>query len=162
MLKIPAGNTEEKDTLHLVLDTLSGIPPVTRYGILYLLLQIFPNSFVLRRELELLSREVPPTKEEENWLVRMRMFEIVRPITCLQLLREDQYRHPDIEKRIAPIINRLENPKHSQVFEELEHLYARNLPPFKYRLGIWDLKTKYPNIPFRVGDYEEAYTILRK
>jgi protein-tyrosine phosphatase len=143
-----------------ILATIANRPPKVRYAQLRLLGQLYPQSERIRRELSVVSQQVPPDKEEENWLLEMRLQEVVIPITCLKTIKENVFRHPEIQSKLDLMRVRLENPALQDLFRDLEQLYNRNLPPFKYRLGIWDLTVKYPSLPFRIGDYEEAYRIL--
>jgi protein-tyrosine-phosphatase len=148
-------------SLSAILDVIDHRPVEIKYALFRFLLHLYPKEPSILYKINEIVHEVPPTQEEEAWLRKIQLLEIILPLTCLKFIKGNVFRHPEIQEKLKPIQVRLENPDLQNLYQDLEQLYAKNLPNFKYRLGIWDLSVKYKNLPFRVGDYEEAYHAIR-
>lgn len=154
--------TDPKGLPESALTEIASRPMQIQYELLRFLLQLFPQHEQILREINRIVSEVSPSPDEEMWLRDIRLYEIVLPLTCLKMIQDSSFHHPEIQAKLNIIRSRLEKPEYQEMYQELEQLGRRDFPLFKYRLGVWDLKVKYPGLPFRVGDYEEAYRILHE
>jgi len=136
-------------------------PDVFRYDILHLLMDLFPRDERPLEVLQSLANKTPPSEEEMKWLQLIQVQAVVTPYTCLAMMNERKFVHPDVQAELDALRSQLSDPGYAELYKELENLYRKNFTPYKYRLNIWDLSTKYHRLPYKIGDYEQAYARLK-
>lgn len=145
----------------VILDALEILPPENKYDVLQILLQLSQDTKLILGELGKVAAKISPPDYELDWLQEIRYHQIVRPLTCQTKMIERLFLHPDIQLEIDHISEAISQPQYKALFEELEKLFTRRYDEYKYRINIWDLSSKYKSLPFKIGDYDEAYGALR-
>lgn len=151
-----------EDPVSIGLGYSKGFTDEFRYELLQLLMRLYPQDERPIPELQKLAKLQPPSAEEWQFLKTIRFYAIITPVTCLEKIDELAFLHPQIQSELDQLRSILKVPKYQELFKELELLYQKNLSPDKYRLGIWEFVSKYKSLPYKVGDYEHAYTSIRE
>jgi protein-tyrosine phosphatase len=150
-----------KDPVSLAIQASEGFPNEFRYEVMLLLTKLYPQDDQPVQVLRLLAISLPPSEEEKQWLKVIQLRAIVTPLTGLSRLNERIFIHPDIQSELNELRLMLTDPTFVELYKELEFLFSKNLPSHIYRASIWDLTSKYDSLPYKVGDYEQAYIALR-
>ena len=154
-------NSISQDPVSVGILGSNGFPDVFRYELMQMLLNLYPDDHRCLEALKDLAGKVPPSEEDLQWLQFLKFQAIVQPITCKTTISVRRYIHPQIEVEIESFCHELTNPQYTELFKDLEILFRKNYSPYKYRLNIWDLSAKYKQLPFKVGDYDQAYAMLK-
>lgn len=125
-------------------------------------MKLYPQDEYLLDEMKQLAGSVPPSEEELRLLKIIKLQAVVMPLTCLTTMGERPFWHPEVAAELDILRQTLTQPDYQELYIELEQLYRRNLPSYKYRLNIWDLTAKYAQMPYKVGDYEQAMVALKE
>ena len=132
------------------------------YKLMYLFLKMYPGDDTILEKLRDIASTTPPSDEDLEWLKNINYYAIAAPLTCRTKMTERVFIHPEIQKELDIIIRNLSDPTYQEIYQDLESLYRKNFPRDIYRNNIWDLTSKYEKLPYRVGDYEQAYVVLRE
>jgi protein-tyrosine phosphatase len=151
---------EAGPSLAAILAALKDFPSENQYDVLQILLQVVSEQKLILSELERIVSRISPPDYELDWLQDIRYHQIARPITCLTKISERMFVHPEIQTNLDQIREEISQPRDKALFDELEKLFTRKYDEYKYRINIWDLSSKYKSLPFKIGDYDEAYKAL--
>ena len=154
-------NLVSEDPVYAGIEGTQGFPDDFRYEIMQVLLGLYPNDERPLEVLKDLAGKVEPSAEELQWLRFIHFQVIALPITCVTTMRERKFIHPKIQAELDELSQKLTESDFEDLNKELELLYHKNYSLYKYRINIWDLSSKYKQLPHKVGDYEQAYASLK-
>ena len=152
----------DDDEIENIFNGMNDFPKAARYDLLLVLIQFFPDNPRLMNALKKVASLTPVPDYEARWLLEISYHEIVLPVTCRIRIMERKFIHPVLQDQSDQIKARITDPQKGNLHADLELLFSRKFNENNYRLHIWELSEKHSGLPYKIGDYVEAYRILRK